>query len=144
MGLVVFGSIAAVLLYAGAVIGAKNARQQRRLAVASDDGARVRAIWTSATESLAPLGVHHGTTETITEFTRRAAKADPEVRRPLEGLGELASAATYGGADAIGESAVTDATSHQQRLNEVLDAKVDLTTKLRHRLDPRPLLRRRP
>ncbi|MGH8999921.1 MAG: DUF4129 domain-containing protein, partial [Acidimicrobiia bacterium] len=118
--------------------GAKALRRRLRRSAWTDEPA-VPAAWREALERLSEVGLRPATAETPFEFARRVATDRPATTLPMSGLATAISGYTYSPTTPTrsdGQAAWGEA----DQLSRALDEGQRAVSKVRRRLDPRPLL----
>lgn len=141
LGVALLVSAAVAVAYAALVVAAKWLRRRRRVAAARDDRQRVTAIWRNAIDDLSPIGMVRRESETMGEFAGRAGARAESARNSLESLSTIATEVAYG-TGPVGTELVERAEEHRSEVAAAVHAEVDLVTRVRDLLDPRPLFRR--
>jgi transglutaminase-like putative cysteine protease len=131
--------VAVPLLWAGVLALLRVVLRRRRRSAARTPGQRVLLAWDEATEALARAGASSRPWETPTEFATRVGGTTPVDASLLTGLAGLTTTATYAPAP-VAEAAAERAADAAGRIEEQVDALLDRRARLRHLVDPRPLL----
>lgn len=131
--------VAVPLLWAGVLAALRVWRRRRRRSAARSPGQRVLLAWDEATEALARTGATSRPWETPTEYAVRVGGTTPVDASLLSGLAGLTTTATYAPAP-LAEEAAEMAADAADRIEEQAGRLLDRRTRLRHLVDPRPLL----
>ena len=131
----------AALLWGAGVPLAKRRRRARRRAAATDPTRRTLVAWEEASEALAAAGTGRRSSETPSEYARRAATAERLPPGALEQLAAAASAATWS-ASGVSQDVATRAVEGARLVGHALAARATAWERLLRQLDPRPLLTR--
>jgi hypothetical protein len=100
----------------------------------------VLVAWDEVAEALARGGTAPEPWETPNEFAGRAAASRPALDgRMLDGLAGLTTTAAYG-PDGVPDAVADQAVEVAGELTAAADALVDRRDRMRHLVDPRPLL----
>ena len=136
------GAVAgAILLWGAGVPLAKRRRRARRRAAATDPTRRTLVAWEEASEALAAAGTGRRSSETPSEYARRAATAERLPPGALEQLAAAASAATWS-ASGVSQDVETRAVEGARLVGHAVAARATAWERLLRELDPRPLLTR--
>lgn len=138
--LTLFGIVAVIGGYPLLMRGLNRRRwavRRRKAATAND---RVLVAWNRTTDSLGRSGCPPEPFETPAEFAQRAADELPIGREQIAVLAGHVTTALYG-IDDLAEDRVAQAESVPERVERSLDVIDSRQTRLRRKLDPRPLLR---
>lgn len=128
------------LVWVGVLAGIRRVRRRRRAQAAITAESRVLLAWDEVTETLARAGTPCEPWETPVEYARRAGTATGVDRDALHRLAGVATVAGYhrsGVSPAAADDALRSAVALQRAAMELVDRR----GRLRHLIDPRPLLR---
>lgn len=134
------------LLWLAALALAERTLRARRRSRARAGGpaARTRLAWAEASRAVARRDVVQHPWETPAEFARRATDDElADLRSPLGTLADAATAAAFGGDQAVGDHEASDAEERAASLERAVRDGANVRTRLRWAADPRPLLPRR-
>lgn len=128
------------VLWVSVLAGLRWVRRWRRRRAAEGPAERVLVAWEEVGEALARIGAERQPWETPSEYAARAARATGGDERLLAGLAGVTTTAGFGPADALPEPVLEQALEVADRVEREADHRMDRRQRLRHLVDPRPML----
>ena len=128
------------VLWVALLSAVRVARRWRRRRSAATPADRVLVAWDEVAEALARIGAERRPWETPSEYARRAAGTTGGDGQLLAGLAGVTTTAGFGPPDALDDDALARTLEVAERIERDAERAMDGRQRLRHLVDPRPIL----